>query len=272
MSVVKNSEKITVPAIIRKKTDGEKIAVLTSYEYTMAGILDESGIDIILVGDSVGMVVSGFDTTLPVTLDIMLYHTQAVRRAVQNALLVVDMPFLTYQASKKDALRNAGVLVQQGGAEAVKIEGGKVVVPVIKKLTDAGIPVMAHLGLTPQSINKFGKYHPVGRDTEIAEKMIFDAIAVEKAGAFSLVLEMVPMKLAEKISKEIKIPTIGIGSGPHCDGQVLVAHDMLGLYDKFKPKFVRRYAEINNEMRNAFRKYIEDVKKGNYPTEDESYQ
>jgi len=239
MSTLKKTTKITIPVIQKKKQNSEKIAALTAYDFLMAEMLDESGIDIILVGDSAGMVISGFESTLPVTVEMMMHHARAVRK--------------------------------EGGAEAVKIEGGSTVTDIVSRLVDIGIPVMGHLGLTPQSINIFGNYRVVGKKKEIADKLKEDALSLEKSGAFSIVLEMIPAKLAAEISDELKIPTIGIGSGKDCDGQILVSHDMLGLYDKFKPRFVRRYAHLSNEMKKAFINYIGDVKSGKYTSDNESY-
>jgi 3-methyl-2-oxobutanoate hydroxymethyltransferase len=237
----------------------------------MAELLDEVGIDIILVGDSAGMVIAGFESTLSVTMDMMLYHVAAVKRGVKRALLVADMPYLSYQVGKNEAMHNAGRFLQEAGAEAVKLEGGEVVAETIHNLVEFGIPVMGHLGLTPQSINKFGGYKLVGDETHVAEQLIKDAKILEEAGIFSLVLEKVSSSAAKKITEAIKIPTIGIGAGVFCDGQVLVSHDLLGIFDKFKPKFVRRYANLSSEMRKAFQAYIKDVKSLKFPSQDESY-
>jgi 3-methyl-2-oxobutanoate hydroxymethyltransferase len=263
-------DKVTATLFQRLKSQ-EKIAVLTAYDYLMAQLLDETGIDAVLVGDSVGMVFSGYQTTLSVTMDEMIYHTKAVRRGVKRALLIGDMPFLSYQASPGDAVANAGRFLQEAGAEAVKIEGGREMVETIGKLTEVGIPVMGHLGLTPQSIHQFGGYRIRGKSQEEAQRLIQDAHAIEEAGCFSVVLEKIPSDLAREVTQQLKIPTIGIGAGPHCDGQVLVVHDMLGLFERFKPKFVRRYARLAEEMRLAFRAYIQDVKRGKFPSEGESY-
>lgn len=271
MSVNKSIQKITVPSIVKMKKENKKIAVLTAYDCLMAEMLDEAEIDIILVGDSAGMVVAGFDTTLPVNMEMMLYHTASVKRGVKKALLVADMPFLSYQSSASEAIKNAGRFLQESGAEAVKVEGGEPVADTIKKMVDVGIPVMGHLGLTPQSINKFGCYKLIGKEKDVATQLIKDAKLLEEAGAFSMVLEKIPTAVSKEISESIDIPTIGIGAGPFCDGQVLVSHDMLGIFDKFKPRFVRRYANMSREMRDAFAKYTEDVKSGNFPSEDESY-
>jgi 3-methyl-2-oxobutanoate hydroxymethyltransferase len=271
MSLQKDVKRITVPTILRMKEKSEKITMLTAYDALMAQILDESGIDIILVGDSGGMVMGGHDNTLAVTMEEMLFYTRSVRRGVNRALLVADMPFLSYHTGINDAIKNAGLFLQEGGAEAVKLEGGKPVTDIIKKLVDFGIPVMGHLGLTPQSIHKFGSYRLQGKEESDIERFINDARLLEEAGAFSIVLEKIPARLAAKITESIKIPIIGIGAGMHCDGQVLVSHDMLGLYEKFKPKFVRRYAELGKQMMEAFADYIDDVKSQKFPSEDESY-
>ena len=263
-------EKVTV-RLLRQMKSREKIAVLTAYDYLVAQLLDEVGIDAILVGDSVGMVFAGYETTLSVTMDEMIYHTKAVRRGVKRALLIGDMPFMSFQASPEDAVINAGRFLQEAGAEAVKIEGGQEMVETIGKLTGVGIPVMGHLGLTPQSIHQFGGYRVRGKSQEEAQRLIQDAQAIEEAGCFSVVLEKIPSDLAREVTQRLKIPTIGIGAGPHCDGQVLVVHDMLGLFEKFKPKFVRRYAQLAQGMRGAFQAYIQDVKGGKFPSPEESY-
>ena len=271
MSSHQNRKKVTVPEMMTMKTRGEKIAALTAYDYLTAEMLDEAGMDIILVGDSAGMVIAGHETTLPITIDEMIFMTKNVRRGVKKALLVADMPFLSYQTSITEGIKNAGRFLKEAQAEAVKVEGGKVVTELVSKLVEYGIPVMGHLGLTPQSINKFGSYKLQGSDSETANILMKDAKLLEEAGAFSIVLEKIPADLARQISESIKIPTIGIGAGPHCDGQVLVSHDMLGIFDKFKPKFVRRYAELGNLMRQAFTEYIKDVKSNEFPNNDESF-
>lgn len=266
-----SGKKITVPEIMTLKTKGEKIACLTAYDAIMAKILDQAGIDLILVGDSVGMVVSGFESTLPVTLEQIIYHTQAVARTVSRPLLVADMPFLSFQVSTEKTIENAGRLLKEGGAEAVKIEGGGAVLEPISKLVEFGIPVMGHLGLTPQSYHKFGGYKVQAREEAAAKKLLSDAKMLQDAGVFSIVLEKVPAPLATEVSRALRIPTIGIGAGSGCDGQILVSHDMLGLFEEFHPKFVRRYAELAAEMKLAFQKYISDVKSGQFPSEEESY-
>jgi 3-methyl-2-oxobutanoate hydroxymethyltransferase len=243
------------------KERGEKIAVLTAYDFTMARILDRAGVEVILVGDSLGMVVLGYDTTLPVTLDMMIHHTAAVSRGAKRALIIADMPFLTFQLSLEEAMRNAGRLIQEGGAAAVKIEGGRQIVETAKRLVDIGIPVMGHLGLTPQSVHQLGGFRPQGRDSEAAERLIQDAEILEKAGVFGIVLESIPADLAARVSSSLKIPTIGIGAGPECDGQVLVINDMLGFTDGPVPPFAKQYAQLSEQILSAVRAYIEDVHK-----------
>jgi 3-methyl-2-oxobutanoate hydroxymethyltransferase len=255
----------------RQMKSKETIAVLTAYDRLMAQLLDETGIDAILVGDSVGMVIAGYATTLPVTMDEIIYHTKTVRRGVKRALLIGDMPFLSYQTSTADALRNAGRFLQEGGAEAVKVEGGRHMAETIEKMTRIGIPVMGHLGLTPQSIHQFGGYGVRGRQPDEARSLLQDAGILAEAGCFSIVLEKIPAELARQITEQVAIPTIGIGAGPDCDGQVLVTHDMLGLFEEFKPKFVRQYARLAGDMRSAFKGYIRDVKKGEFPGPEESF-
>lgn len=272
MSSEKLTKKITIPDIIDKKKKSEKITALTAYDYLMAQILDEVGMDIILVGDSLGMVFAGYSTTLPITMDEMVYHAKIVNRVVQRSLVIVDMPFMSYQVSVEEALRNAGRFLKEAEVQGVKLEGGENIEEVVKKLVGYGIPVMGHIGLVPQSINRFGGYKLQGKDPKIAKQLIKDAKILEQAGAFSVVLEKIPATLAEEITSSISIPTIGIGAGPHCDGQILVSQDLLGMFEKFKPRFVRRYAELGKEMRSAFKSYIEDVKSGNFPGPDESFK
>jgi len=240
------------------KERGEKIAVWTAYDFTMARLLDRAGIDIILVGDSLGMVVLGYDNTLPVTLDMIIHHTAAVSRGAKHALIVADMPFLTYQLSMEEAMRNAGRLIQEGGAAAVKIEGGRQIVDTAKRLVDIGIPVMGHLGLTPQSVHQLGGFRPQGRDAEAADRLVKDAQMLERAGVFAVVLESIPPDLAGSITSSVKMPTIGIGAGTQCDGQVLVSYDALGLSDA-PPPFAKQYAQLSNEIVSAVRAYIENV-------------
>jgi 3-methyl-2-oxobutanoate hydroxymethyltransferase len=252
---------IRVPDLRAMKERGEKIAVWTAYDFTMARLLDRAGIDVILVGDSVGMVVLGHDNTLPVTLDMMIHHTRAVSRGAKRALIVADMPFLTYQLSVEEAMRNAGRLIQQGGAAAVKIEGGRQIVETAKRLVEIGVPVMGHLGLTPQSVHQLGGFRPQGRDSGAAERLMQDAEILEKAGVFAIVLESIPADLAGRVSSSLKIPTIGIGAGPECDGQVLVSYDALGLSEA-PPPFAKQYAQLGEQIVSAARAYIEDVRAG----------
>ncbi len=253
------------------KSEGEKITALTAYDYTFGYLLDEAGVDLILVGDSCGNVCAGYETTLPVTVDEMLYHVKSVRRGVKRALLIADMPFMSYQENIELALRNAGRFMKEGGAEAVKLEGGEHICPTIKKMVEIGIPVMGHLGFTPQSVHELGGYGVRGAEEKEAEKIKKDAIALQEAGTFSIVLEKVPAVLAKEISEMLTIPTIGIGAGPYCDGQILVSYDMLGLYDKMKFKFVRKYAKLADEVRRCASEYCEDIREGKFPSEDESY-
>ncbi|OGB65710.1 MAG: 3-methyl-2-oxobutanoate hydroxymethyltransferase [Caldithrix sp. RBG_13_44_9] len=271
MSINSDIKKITVPDIIARKGSSRKISALTAYDFLMAEMLDEAGIDIILVGDSAGMVVAGYSTTLPVSMEEMLYHTRIVGKAVKQALVVADMPFLSYQTSLEQGILNAGRFLKEAEAQAVKIEGGECYAMLVRRLVETGIPVMGHLGLLPQSVHKYGGYKLQGKEPEIAEKLLRDARILEESGVFSIVLEKIPVDLARKITQAVKVPTIGIGAGPACDGQILVSHDMLGIYDKFKPKFVRRYAELGREMRKAFRQYIKDVQTGHFPAAEESF-
>lgn len=251
-----------------QKKQGRKIAMLTAYDATMAGLLDQAGIDVILVGDTLGMVILGYETTLPVTLTDMIHHTSAVSRGVQRALVVADMPFLTYQISVPEALRNAGYLLQKGGAGAVKIEGGHPVLEVVQRLVEIGIPVMGHLGLTPQSIHQVGGFRHQARSSEEAPRLIEDARALQEAGAFAVVLEAIPAEVARQVTSELQIPTIGIGAGPDCDGQVLVSYDAFGLFDRFVPPFVKRYASLGETMKKATKSYIEDVRSGRFPAQE----
>lgn len=261
----------TILDIQKMKTEGEKISVLTCYDHPTARIIDACGIDILLVGDSLGVVVSGFDNTLPVTMEEMIYHTRAVMRAQPKALVVADMPFLSYQVDLGQARLNAGRLIKEGGAAAVKLEGGSNVADTIRAIVHMDIPVMGHIGLTPQSIHRMGGYKVQGKRDNQAEQLLLDAHAVAEAGAFAVVLEGIPLTLAEKITREIHIPTIGIGAGPHCDGQVLVIHDILGLCEKYSPKFVKRYADVKSVMSEAVSRYITEVKEGEFPTEGHSF-
>jgi len=265
------SKKKTVLDIQKMKADGEKIAVLTCYDYPTARIMDHCGIDVILVGDSLGVVVSGYENTLPVTMEEMIYHTRAVVRAEPKALVVADMPFLSYQTDLREARINAGRLIKDGGAAAIKVEGGTNVAETIRAIVAMDIPVMAHIGLTPQSIHRMGGYKVQGKKAEQAERLIEDSRAIEEAGAFAVVLEGIPQNLARRITESISIPTIGIGAGPHCDGQVLVIHDILGLCEKYSPKFVKRYADARELISGAVSAYISDVRQGSFPTEEHSF-
>jgi 3-methyl-2-oxobutanoate hydroxymethyltransferase len=265
-------EKITVPDIIKKKQQGEKISCLTAYDYSFARILDHAGVDILLVGDSVGCVFQGQANTLPVTMEEMIYHTRAVARGRKRALLIGDMPFLSFQVSREEAIKNAGRLLQEGGAEGVKLEGGLAIQTTIDAIVKIGIPVMGHVGLTPQSVHRFGGYKVQGKSHEKREAVMGDALAVEDAGAFAVVLEGIPLDLAKEISERLAIPTIGIGAGPHCDGQVLVIHDMLGLFDDFTPKFVKRYADIKAVVTGAVKSFIADVHERKFPGEEHSFR
>lgn len=265
-------KKITTAVFRRKKERGEPITMLTAYDYPTALAEDQAGVDSILVGDSLGMVVLGYQNTLPVTMDDMLHHSKAVARGAQFALLIGDMPFMSYQVSAEEALRNAGRFLQEGGMDAVKLEGGRERAEAIRAIVGAGIPVMGHLGLTPQSVNQLGGFRPQGKTAAAAKRLIEDALLLEEAGCFSLVLESVPAKLAELISKKISIPTIGIGAGAGCDGQVLVTHDLLGLFDRFTPKFVKKYANFHAEMQRAFGEYIEDVETKRFPAPEHSVE
>ena len=280
MSVVPNqgNGKITVPELLQRKASAasspenlKKIVCLTAYDYPTARLLDEAGVDVILVGDSVAMVALGYDSTLPVTLDEMLHHARAVRRGTKHALLVADMPFGSYHSDTAESLRNAVRFVKEAGVEAVKIEGGERRLELIARLTESEIPVMGHVGLTPQSVNALGGYRVQGKTTDSAEQLLRDARAVEAAGSFAVVLEAVPRELAAQITRELRIPTIGIGAGPDCDGQILVVHDLLGLTFDQTPKFARKYANVGEVISNAVRSYCEDVRNGNFPSDSESY-
>ncbi len=264
-------KKLTIPELQKKKKEGQKLSVLTAYDYTMAKIIDQAGIDIVLVGDSLGMVVQGQKNTLAVTVDDMIYHSRAVSRAITHAHLVCDMPFMSYQSSLDEAVRNCGKVMKQGRAEAIKLEGGEEIAPLVKRLVDIGIPVMGHIGLKPMHVHRMGGYKIQGRDLQSEKKILKDAKALEKAGAYAIVLEGIPAKLADKISKALKIPTIGIGSGAACDGQVLVIYDLLGLYQDFRPKFVRHYAHLHEVVAQAVHRYIHDVKTEKFPNHKESF-
>jgi 3-methyl-2-oxobutanoate hydroxymethyltransferase len=263
--------KVTTLLLQEMKTNQEKIAALTAYDAVIAKIFDEAGIDLILVGDSLGNVVQGLDTTIPVTLDQVIYHTKAVMNGIKRSMVVADMPFMTYQISSEDAFFNAGRLMKEAGAAAVKLEGGEIVAEKVRVMTESGIPVMGHLGLTPQSIHKFGSYRARGTNKEEADKIKKDAKVLEQAGAFAIVLEKIPYQLAQEITDSLSIPTIGIGAGPYCDGQILVYTDMLGLTTEFTPRFVRHYARLREIISDGVSHYLEDVKDNEFPNLDESY-
>ncbi|MEL6811898.1 MAG: 3-methyl-2-oxobutanoate hydroxymethyltransferase [Bacteroidota bacterium] len=272
MSIAKKEYKrITTKTLVDMKQNGEKISMLTAYDYTMAKIVDGSGIDVILVGDSASNVMAGHETTLPITLDQMIYHASSVIRGIERSLVVVDIPFGSYQSDPKEALRSAIRIMKESGAHAVKVEGGKEIKESVKRILNAGIPVMGHLGLTPQSIYKFGTYTVRAKDKDEAEKLKEDALMLEKAGCFAIVIEKVPAKLAQEIAESLTIPIIGIGAGGGVDGQVLVTHDMIGMTHEFNPRFLRRYLDLYTEMTNAFTGYIKDVKSGDFPNESEQY-
>lgn len=266
-----NPARITTRSVVDMKTRDEKISMITAYDYTMARLVDMAGIDIVLVGDSASNVMAGNETTLPITLDQIIYHSQCVVRGVNRALIVADLPFMSYQVTPQEALMNAGRLMKEAGVHAVKLEGGTSMLETVKKITDAGIPVMGHLGLTPQSIYKFGTYKVRATDPDEAEQLIRDARHLEEAGCFAIVLEKIPSDLARRVTAKLTIPTIGIGAGSDCDGQVLVIHDMLGLNKEFHPRFVRRYADLETVITEAVGKYIKDVKDRDFPGPDEQY-
>ncbi len=257
--------KLRVPDLALMKQRGERIVMLTAYDATMARLFDRAGIDVLLVGDSLGQVILGLETTIPVTLDAIIHHTRAVTRGAHRALVVADMPFLTYQVTADQAMRNAARIFQEGGASAIKLEGGRAVADTVEKLTAAGLPVMGHVGLTPQHVHRLGGMRQQAGDDEAAKDLMLDALAVEDAGAFAVVLEAVPDAVAEAVTSRLRIPTIGIGAGPHCDGQVLVSYDALGLFDTFVPPFVKQYAQLGDLVLNAARDYADDVRHGMYP-------
>lgn len=265
-------KRLTVVDLLEKKRQGAKLAMLTAYDYPTALIVDRAGVDLVLVGDSLGMVVLGYETTLPVTVDDMVHHARAVMRGCRRALVVVDMPFLSYHAGTDRAVLNAGRIIQESGAQVVKVEGGAEVTPVIRALRVAGIPVMGHLGLTPQSVHALGGYRVQGQDLPSARRLLEDAARLEAAGAFAVVLEAVPAELAVMVTARLSIPTIGIGAGPGCDGQVLVTHDLLGLFDRFTPKFVRRYAELGALAEAAARTFVSDVASGAFPAAEHTHR
>ncbi len=264
--------KVTTQTVVDMKRRGEKISMLTAYDYTMARIIDRAGIEIILIGDSAANVMAGHETTVPMTLDHMIYHASCVVRGVDKALIIADLPFMSYQVTSKEALISAGRMMKEAGVHGIKVEGGKPIVDTVRKIVDAGIPVMGHLGLTPQSIYKFGTYKVRATENSEAELLLEDARRLEQAGCFSLVLEKIPAGLAAKVTDALSIPTIGIGAGSKCDGQVLVTHDMLGLNKEFKPRFLRRYADLHTTMTEAVQHYIADIKEGDFPDEDEEYE
>ena len=267
----KNYKRITTNSLLELKNNGEKISMLTAYDYTLANIIDNAGIDIILVGDSASNVMAGHETTLPITLDEMIYHASSVVRAVDRALVVVDMPFGTYQGNSKKALDSAIRIMKETGGHTVKLEGGSEIIDSVKRILSAGIPVMGHLGLTPQSIYKFGTYTVRAKEVEEANKLIEDAKLLEKSGCYAIVLEKIPSKLAKKVAENLNIPVIGIGAGANVDGQVLVLHDMLGMNHEFNPRFLRRYLNLYDEITKGVKQYIFDVKKVDFPNKDEQY-
>jgi 3-methyl-2-oxobutanoate hydroxymethyltransferase len=266
-----DARKVTTLRLLEMKKAGQKISALTAYDALIARIIDEAGIDIILVGDSLGNIVQGKSTTLSVTLEDTIYHTRAVVKGAKRPLIVADMPFMSYQVSPEEAFRNAGRIMKETGCNAIKLEGGKIVTDAVERLTEAGIPCMGHVGLTPQSINKFGTYRVRGTDQDEAKRIYNDAKLLEEAGAFSVVLEKIPFELGKKITEDLKIPTIGIGAGPYCDGQILVYTDLLGLTVDFHPRFVRRYARLYEDIGKAVSKYVDDIRNRDFPNIDESY-
>lgn len=263
--------KVTTNRLLKMKERGEQISALTAYDMIMGRLLDEAGVDLILVGDSVSTVIQGLDTTVTVTMEHMLYHASLVSRGVERALVVGDLPFMSYQVNSDEALRNAGRMVQEAGVEAVKLEGGHYLCDTIARIVRAGVPVMGHLGLMPQSIHKYGTYQVRAKTDKEADELRRDALALEQAGVFAIVIEKVPQELATEVARSVKVPVIGIGAGPGCDGQILVTHDMLGICTRFNPRFVRRYADLADEMSRAFKAYVGDVKANEFPNDDESY-
>jgi len=271
MSTQVQITRVTTAKIRDMKKKGEKITMLTAYDYPTAVAMDSVGVDIFLVGDSLGMVVLGYDSTLPVTMEDMLHHTKAVARGTQQAMVIGDMPFMSYQVSAEEGVRNAGRFLQEAGAQAVKLEGGREVAEVTRRIAAAGIPVMAHIGLTPQSVHQLGGYKVQGKGDKAGQRLLEDAKILEEAGAFSIVLECVPKGLAKEITASLQIPTIGIGAGVDCDGQVLVVHDMLGLFERFTPKFVKKYAKMNDHIREAVKTYCDEVRSGAFPDDAHSF-
>jgi len=264
-------KKITPVDIQTMKHEGKKITMLTAYDYTTALLVDRAGIDIILVGDSLGMTVLGYENTIPVTMDEMIHHTKAVTRGAKYALIIGDMPFMSYNTSERDAIFNAGRFMKEGKADAIKLEGGASVKDIVSAIVKAGIPVMGHIGLTPQTISMLGGFKVQGKDAQAAQKIIDDALSLEDAGAFSVLIEAIPAPITKRITERLKVPVIGIGAGVHCDGQVLVVHDMLGLFDRFTPKFAKRYVNLSEQMLKAFEAYREEVRKGEFPTDQHSF-
>jgi 3-methyl-2-oxobutanoate hydroxymethyltransferase len=262
---------VTIQQLARWKQKGRRLVAVTAYDYTMARLVERAQVDVVLVGDSLGNVVQGLDTTLPVTLEDVIYHSRAVRRALTHAHLVGDMPFMTYQVSVEQAMRNAGQLMKEGGVQSVKLEGGRERAEAVRRLVEAGIPVMGHVGLTPQSVHQLGGYRVQGRGDAAARRLLEDASILEEAGAYAVVLECVPARLAQQVTSRLSIPTIGIGAGPHCDGQILVLPDLLGLNDDFKPRFVRRFAELGERVVEALERYAAEVKSGSFPAAEETF-
>lgn len=271
MSVNRDIKRVTTHTLMMMKSDGQKISMLTAYDYSFARIIDESGIDVILVGDSASNVMAGHETTLPITLDQMIYHAQSVVRGVKRCLIVVDLPFGAYQGNSKEALSSTIRIMKETGGHAVKLEGGEEVLESIKRIISSGVPVMGHLGLTPQSIYKFGTYQVRAKEEAEAAKLKSDALKLEEAGCFAIVLEKIPAELAREVSESLSIPTIGIGAGRYCDGQVLVMHDMLGINQEFKPRFLRQYANLYDTISDAVKHYISDVRSGEFPNDSEQY-
>jgi len=266
------NQKITLLDINSKRTDHQPITMLTAYDYPSAQLVDKAGVEIILVGDSLGMTVMGYPTTVPVTMDEMIHHCKMVARGTEHAFLIGDMPFMSYQAGRSDAIRNAGRFLKEGGMEAVKLEGGEVIEDLVKSIVDSGISVMGHIGLTPQSVTKFGGYRVQGKTAESAKRLVSDALKLQEAGCFSIVLEAIPASVAEIITSKLSIPTIGIGAGNKCDGQVLVYHDLLGLYEDFTPKFVKKYANLSKSISDAVKEYCQDVKQRKFPSDMHSFK
>ena len=264
-------KKITIPDIRKKKAEGKKITLLTAYDYPSGRLIDEAGVDIILIGDSLAMTVLGYESTVPITMDEMIHHAKAVKRAVKYALIIGDMPFMTYNIGDKETVRNAGRFIKEGGCGAVKIEGGAEMAGTVKTLVRAGIPVLGHIGLTPQTATQLGGFRVQGKDAKGAQRLLDSALALQEAGCFAMILECVPDKLAELITAKLDIPTIGIGAGAYCDGQALVTNDMIGLFDRFTPKFVKKYADLWPLLLNAFKRYKDDVEGGKFPSEEHSF-